>query len=100
MTIEVRRTGTLSDTSTGDKIADAHVAAEYGKAWLKFHTERGTGYSVYSLLLHPESYADIIRAMLHANPQEAVKAIGVALQDGVPERKLQDGEYWRPEQAA
>jgi len=33
---------------------------------------------------------------IHANPEAAVKAIGSALQDGIPERKLTDGEAWMP----
>ncbi len=98
MTIEVSRAGTFSREHPGEKIAEAYPCAEWGSAWLRFVTERGTGNSRYSLRINPNSYADVIRAMLHANPAEAVKAIGIALQDGIPERNLD--KYWIPPQAA
>jgi hypothetical protein len=100
MAIEVRRTGVMSYSETGSKIALGHVFARYGRAWLSFRTLRGNGDSRYSVLIHSDSYADVIRAMLHADPQEAVKAIGAALQDGIPERKLEDGQEWSPARAA
>jgi hypothetical protein len=99
MAIEVHRTGTLSGDSLGSKIADAIIKAEYGTARLVFKTPRGEGDSLYSLMIGPDSYADVIRSMLHADPDQALKAIGAALQDGVPKR-AGNGEFWAPSRAA
>jgi hypothetical protein len=94
MTIELRRGGTSSDASTWDKVTDGLLYVAYGRTLVGFSIASGTLDSDYLLIVHPESYADMIRAMLHADPERAVKAIGVALQEGIPEQTIKEGDVW------
>jgi hypothetical protein len=94
MTIELRRGGTSSDASTWDKITDGLLYVAYGSALVGFSIATGMPDGDYLLVIQPESYGDMIRAMLHADPERALKAIGAALQDGIPERTIKEGDVW------
>jgi hypothetical protein len=94
MAIELRRGGTSSDASTWDKITDGLLYVAYGRALVGFSIASGMPDGDYLLIVHPESYADVIRAMLHADPEQAVKAIGAAFQDGIAEQTIKEGDVW------
>jgi hypothetical protein len=94
MTIELRRGGTSSDASTWDKVTDGLLYVAYGRALVGLSIEDGMPDGDYLLIVHPGSYADVIRAMLHADPERAVKAIGAALQGGIPEQTIKEGDVW------
>jgi hypothetical protein len=93
MTVKVWRKGVQS--LQGRRITEAIIKVEYGKACLAFRVGRGAGGTHYSLEIETDSYADLIRAMLRAAPEQATKAIGSALQDGIPKR-VGETELWVP----
>ncbi len=93
MTVRVWQYGVQS--LRGRRIADAMIKVEYGKASLAFRAGKGAFESHYSLEVETDSYADLIRAMLRAAPEQALKAIGAALQDGIPKR-VEETELWIP----
>lgn len=91
MTIEVSHrgfagTGELIETGT------AAISAEYGCVKLRFNEPRGFGLSVFTSTIGTDSFTKVARAMLHANPEEAIKAFGAALQEGIPEKR----DRWTP----
>jgi hypothetical protein len=96
MAIEVLRDGQLSETSYR-QIAKASVVALWGTVRLAFVTPRGTGNSYYRLVVNPEDFVTLAQAMLHADPEEAIKAFGAALQEGIPERCINDKKWRAPE---
>src|SRR5260370_16893389 len=66
-------------------IDNASIAVEDKCACLTFFGERGFGESEYTLRIASEHFRDLIEAMLRANADEAIKAIGSALKDGIPD---------------
>jgi hypothetical protein len=82
MTLQVWRRGCSNGRS--EYIDNASLNAEHGQADLRFYEERGFGESEYRLDIGPEHFRDLIEAMLLANADEAIKAIGSVLKDGIP----------------
>ena len=95
MTITVSREPLFSNPRSSREIAKAGVAAQHGNMEIGFTTPRGTGKSCYNLIVEPEDFTKLARAMLQANPEEAIKAFGTALQEGIPE-PARNGKYWIP----
>src|SRR5258708_40199654 len=83
MAVQVWRRGFHSNGG-GDYIADASLNVEYGSVDLRFYEDRGFGESGYTLHIGLEHFRDLIEAMLQANADEAIKAIGNVLKDGIP----------------
>jgi hypothetical protein len=68
-----------------DYTDNASITVEYGRAHLTFYEDRGFGESEYRLSIGPEHFGDLVKAMLVANAAEAIRAIGNALKDGIPD---------------
>ena len=90
MVVEVWRRGFHGD-SRAQHIDNASISVEFGHPRLMFLDDRGFGESMYTLRIASEHFRDLIEAMLRANAVEAVKAIGSALKDGIPDPVLGDG---------
>jgi hypothetical protein len=62
---------------------------------LSFSDERGYGRSRFQIGILPDSFADLAQAMMHTDPEAAIKAFGAALQEGIPEPVERD-KAWTP----
>jgi hypothetical protein len=91
MTVEVYREGVFrSGLQLPVQLKDAVVAVEYGRVVLSFREPKGFGNSVFNLHVLPESYTDLARAMMYADPHAAMRAFGAALQEGFRQEPPQD----------
>jgi hypothetical protein len=91
--MEVDRRGERAGFGTGEQLGGAYVSVEYGRVKICFSDSRGFGESRYNVRLEPIDFADMMEAMLRANPEEAIKAFASALKDGVPAKR----EIWHPD---
>jgi hypothetical protein len=94
MTIEVERNGARSMRSAAS-LPDAGLWVEHYAVIVGLSDPRGTGDSVYKAKIRPSSFAALAQAMMHAAPEEAIKAFGAALQAGTPE-PVPFGKSWVP----
>jgi hypothetical protein len=82
MTVRVYRGGGAASSS--QLFDDAAIGIERGEAYLMFLDQRGFGDSHYTLRIEPENFRDLIEAMLLANADETIKAVGKVLKNGIP----------------
>jgi hypothetical protein len=87
MTIKVHRHASRSGSPT---YFEAGVFVEHGRACIGFSDR-----SKYTLLIEPTNYAVLVKAMLRANPEEAIKAFAIGLKDGIPAPVGKEG-WWHP----
>ena len=91
MTIKVRRTG-LRSFDFPEEIDQARIRVESGLVELVFTEPKGFGDSLFNVNINAGSFAILAQAMMHANAEEAIRAFGNALKDGMPEPR----DVWIP----
>lgn len=92
MTINVHREGARL-TGRSRQIDKARIRVEFGAVGLIFTSNpNGTNDSLFELYVQTDSFRDMAEAMMQANPTEAIKAFGAALEAGIPELR----EVWYP----
>lgn len=85
MTIDVLREP-AKGSGYPELINEAQVRVELGSLLLRFASNpKGTNSSLYDVVIRPESYSEIAEAMIRAHPEEAIKAFGAAMKDGIPD---------------
>ena len=86
MTIDVYRTGAKSYGRGSSKAIDkARIRVEQGLLELVFTSNAdGSNDSRFQISVHSASFSDLAEAMMRANPTEAIKAFGAALEPGIP----------------
>lgn len=96
MGIRVTRAG-ASECSSGTTLAEnAGIRNEFGSVQIRFSAERGTGDSIYTVRIRPDTFEKLASAMWRANPESARKAFGAALQEEMPEPEAPDDGFLRP----
>ena len=82
MALQVFQRGVRSGHA--EYVDNASLNVEYGCVDLRFYCDRGFGESEYRVSIHPEHFPHLVEAILRANADEVIKAIGNVLKDGIP----------------
>jgi hypothetical protein len=92
VTIDVFRTGAKS-YGRNRLVDQARISVEDGLVGLTFTSNpEGANDSRFQASVAPDSFRDMAEAMMRANPTEAIKAFGAALEAGIPEPR----KVWFP----
>jgi hypothetical protein len=84
MPFKVSREGVSSDTSGLSILEFGKLFARRDLVIMTHREPRGFGQSRHEIRIEPDCFAALAQAMMYANPEEAIKAFGRALQSGIP----------------
>jgi hypothetical protein len=68
----------------------AHLFPDPDRIFVSFSDDYASGGRNYYIPIRSMDFAEIAKAMMRANAEEAIKALGTALQAGIPEQVKED----------
>jgi hypothetical protein len=84
-TINFERRGESLNSRSRRESFELDLSVEWENIVFRFWERRGFGRSYYQGTIQPNSFAELAKAMMSADPNAAVKAFGAALAAGIPD---------------